>query len=247
MAERSIRIWGQAEDAYRQGNFSLAAKLYEQSCNDENNSLSCERLARMYFSGEGVQENNTKSIKFLEKSCNLQLQENADRKLGDIGSTCTKVARRYYYHHHDIPAAIRILNKACNANHRDGHECVWFNIKASNLYARGNYTDAAKFYEAGCNIGYKKNSHEATNCFNLGLLYRKGQGVKQNDAQAAKFFEQACNGGVADGCYNLGASYYNGQGKRQNFSTAKEYYGKACDLGDQGGCDEYKKLNIQGY
>ena len=109
-------------------------------------------------------------------------------------------------------------------------------------YDKGNYAQAAKLYEQACNGGDAEGG-----CYNLGLLYHNGQGVKQNYAQAAKLFEQACHGGDAKGCYNLGVLYGNGQGKRQNKSTAKEYYGKACDLGYQDGCDWYKKLNIKGY
>ncbi|MBQ9725698.1 MAG: sel1 repeat family protein, partial [Neisseriaceae bacterium] len=77
-------------------------------------------------------------------------------------------------------------------------------------------------------------------CFNLGVSYHNGQGVRQNDYQAIKLWEKACNNGYALGCFNLGSSYYYGQGTPKDFSIAKEYYGKACDLGDQEGCDWYK-------
>lgn len=110
-----------------------------------------------------------------------------------------------------------------------------------NAKKKGNYAQAAELFEQACHGGV------AQGCFNLGVLYDNGQGVKQNYAQAAKLWEQACNDDHAWSCYNLGMLYHNGQGKRQNKSTAKKYFAKACDLGDQYGCVDYKKLNIQGY
>ena len=114
-------------------------------------------------------------------------------------------------------------------------------LQGRNADGKGNYAEAAKWYEQACNGG------DVRGCGLLGVRYAEGKGVKQNYAQAAKLFKQACNGGDTWGCGALGELYANGQGKRQDLSTAKEYYGKACDLGYQDGCDWYKKLNIQGY
>ncbi|MBQ9212515.1 MAG: SEL1-like repeat protein [Bacteroidales bacterium] len=97
-----------------------------------------------------------------------------------------------------------------------------------------SYTHINKLYEQTCNDGIIES------CFNLGVSYHNGQGVRQNDYQAIKLWEKACNNGYALGCFNLGSSYYYGQGTPKDFSIAKEYYGKACDLGDQEGCDWYK-------
>ncbi|MBP5790158.1 MAG: sel1 repeat family protein, partial [Neisseriaceae bacterium] len=41
-------------------------------------------------------------------------------------------------------------------------------------YNKGDYSQAAKLYEQACN------GDSAGSCFNLGLLYANGQGVKQN-------------------------------------------------------------------
>ena len=87
----------------------------------------------------------------------------------------------------------------------------------------------------------------AEGCYNLGLLYGNGQGVRQNYQKAAELWQKACDSGKAEGCYNLGVCYEDGQGVKQNFSTAKQYYGKACDLGLQLGCDDHRMLNKKGY
>ena len=50
----------------------------------------------------------------------------------------------------------------------------------------------------------------ATACNSLGLLYVKGEGVKQDDARAIALFRKACDSGDASGCSNLGVIYAEG-------------------------------------
>ena len=108
-------------------------------------------------------------------------------------------------------------------------------------YDKGDYQKAAQLYQKACDGG------EAVGCLGLGVLYKDGQGVKQNYQKAAQLSQKACNSGVAEGCAILGILYQDGKGVKQNFSTAKQYYGKACDLGFQSVCDIYRKLNEKGY
>ena len=84
-------------------------------------------------------------------------------------------------------------------------------------------------------------------CYNLGVLYSSGKGVKQDYKKANELYLKACNLKDGSGCYNIGISYYLGKGISQNISMAKKYFSKACDLGDQAGCDGYRKLNEQGF
>ena len=53
-------------------------------------------------------------------------------------------------------------------------------------------------YKNACDGG------NARGCFNLGLMYYKGRGVKQDDFKAKELYGKACDGGCAGGCYNLG-------------------------------------------
>ena len=108
---------------------------------------------------------------------------------------------------------------------------------------------ATILFAAGEDIGALQKACDdgnAISCFNLGLLYDEGRGVRQDYKKASELYSKACDMGYAGGCYNLGFLYNNGQGVRQDKRTAKEYFGKACDLGDQGGCNNYKILNEQG-
>ncbi|OBX79779.1 tetratricopeptide repeat protein [Haemophilus aegyptius] len=77
----------------------------------------------------------------------------------------------------------------------------------------------------------------------LGVMYAKGQGVKQDDVEAVKWYRKAAEQGNANAQAILGFSYLLGKGVQVNKSLAKEWFGKACDNGNQDGCEYYGKLN----
>ena len=82
----------------------------------------------------------------------------------------------------------------------------------------------------------------------IGLIYYKGEGVRQDLVLARKMFQKAAKQGNIQGQGMLGYFYEEGfGGLKRNRSTAKEWYGKTCDKGHQYGCDQYKRLNGRGY
>ena len=83
----------------------------------------------------------------------------------------------------------------------------------------------------------------ARGCTNLGFMYEKGRGVKQDYFKAKELFGKACDGGDAKGCFNLGVMYANGQEVKQDYFKAKELFGKACDGEYAEGCKAYSILN----
>ena len=85
-------------------------------------------------------------------------------------------------------------------------------------------------YQKACASG------DANACNNLGVMYKRGEGVSEDDEKAVKLFQKACDGGDATGCYNLGKMYYNGVGVSQDDGKAKELFQKACKLGYSEAC-----------
>ena len=151
--------------------------------------------------------------------------------------TCFVVGAVYYaagYHRESIP----YFERAIALEDNDAYyslRLAYFNLN--------DYFNAKEYYEIGCN---KVSDMQSQSCFNLGLMYVEGQGVRQDYHKAAELYKKACDIDHALACNNLGALYGKGQGVRQNRSIAKQYFGKACDLGDQQGCDNYKELNKNG-
>ena len=103
-----------------------------------------------------------------------------------------------------------------------------------------NYQQAFKYYKKACELNDK------FGCFNLGVMYAEGQGVKQDFAKAFKFAKKACDLNDMGACYNLGLWYGEGQGVRQDFVNARKYYEKACNANFAWACNNLGVLYADG-
>ena len=83
--------------------------------------------------------------------------------------------------------------------------------------------------------------------YNLGVMYEKGEGVRQDYRKAIEWYEKSANQGYAAAQYNLGLMYYQGKGVRQDYHKAKWWFGTACDFGYQMGCYGYKIISQARY
>ena len=63
-------------------------------------------------------------------------------------------------------------------------------------YNKGDYQKAAQLYQKACDGG------DAEGCYNLGVLYADGQGVRQNFSTAKQYYGKACDLGLQLGCDN---------------------------------------------
>ena len=56
--------------------------------------------------------------------------------------------------------------------------------------------------------------------YNIGVLYDRGQGVKQDYNEAMKWFYKAAKQGESYSQFSIGLLYYNGQGVKQDYKEA---------------------------
>ncbi len=63
--------------------------------------------------------------------------------------------------------------------------------------------------------------------YNLGVMYRNGHGVPQDDAEAVKWSRKAAEQGYAEAQFNLGFKYRWGQGVPQDDVQAHMWYNLA--------------------
>jgi len=66
----------------------------------------------------------------------------------------------------------------------------------------------------------------------LGFRYYHGEGVKQDNAQAAALFEKAAAAGDVESASNLARMYEFGMGVTQDDNRAAEWYRRAAELGE---------------
>ena len=100
---------------------------------------------------------------------------------------------------------------------------------------RGDYQTAFKLWLSLAEQG------NASAQFNLGNMYANGQGVKQDDFEAVKWFRQAAEQGQANAQANLGSAYSAGRGVRQDDTEAVKWFKKAAE---NGSADGQLKLGI---
>ena len=68
--------------------------------------------------------------------------------------------------------------------------------------------------------------------YNLGLMYASGEGVPEDDAEAAGWFRLAADQGDADAQFFLGAMYADGEGVVEDDAEAAGWFRLAADQGD---------------
>lgn len=112
--------------------------------------------------------------------------------------------------------------------------------QAEQLYAMKQYAAALPGFRTACDGG------DLAGCNNLGLMYRHGQGVGPDDAQAVALYRKACDGGHLGACNNLGNEYDRGRGVTMDKAQAVALYRKACDGGAPVGCDNLGRMYEKG-
>ena len=68
--------------------------------------------------------------------------------------------------------------------------------------------------------------------YNLGLMYRKGEGVVQSDTDAAYWYRLAAMQNSPDAQQKLADLYYLGDGVARSYTQAAEWYRRAADQGN---------------
>ena len=109
-------------------------------------------------------------------------------------------------------------------------------VELGDKYKKQNdIATAVEFFEKACKMD------ESQGCVNAGILYKKGEGIKQNVSKAADLYEKACDLKHSAGCYNL-ALIYQEKGKT---SKAKEFYNQSCKIGEKKACVNLRNLRIK--
>ena len=90
-------------------------------------------------------------------------------------------------------------------------------------YSKGDYATALKELEPLAAQG------EALAQFGMGLMYKNGRGVPQNDQQAADWYRKAAEQGIPPAQNNLALMYASGEGIAQDYQQAADWFHKAAD------------------
>lgn len=97
-----------------------------------------------------------------------------------------------------------------------------------NAYERGDYEKAYEIWLPLATAG------DSDAQFGIGVMTDNGQGVSENDAEAAKWYRLAAERGNPDAQFNLALLYDSGKGVAENKEEAAHWYAKAAARGHVG-------------
>ena len=127
-----------------------------------------------------------------------------------------------------IPAML-LLSQLCSAADLEkGFDC----------YSNKDYDCALKVLEPTADQAGASTFQQTL----LGIMYAKGQGVKQDYTKAAEYYRLAADQGNSDSQTYLGLLYVNGQGVKQDKQQARILFEQACENEHPSACKNLKKL-----
>jgi uncharacterized protein len=91
---------------------------------------------------------------------------------------------------------------------------------------RKDYKEAVRLWKPLAEQGY------ASAQYNLGLMYKKGQGVLQDYKEAVRLYRLSAEQGNASAQSNLGLMYQNGQGVPQDYKEAVKWFNLSAEQGN---------------
>jgi TPR repeat protein len=142
-----------------------------------------------------------------------------------------------------VSASVRSLSRdSLAASCKTANECNALGARFADGSESGpkDAALASLLFQRACDLG------SAAGCNNLGLAYKRAQGVPEDHGLAMASFERACSGGLSEGCSNQGVLYEHGLGVSVNLGDAQRLYQQACRRGSALGCSNLGALYAQG-
>jgi len=254
----STEISGAADTSLQ----STDADHLSSACNG-GDATSCNTLADMYGTGNGVTQDATRWNELKGKACEAgrasACLDSADgyEKVGEKAKAvhfyekacdgnyafgCSK-AGDLYWHGVGVPQdrtkGTELIQKGCNAGNQFGCDCLKRHAgEEAPVVVEQTKSDSIENFGNSCNAG------DVSACVNLGLRYENGTGVNRDYSRAFSFYKKGCDGGNAMGCSYLGDLYWVGNGVSQNSTQGRALLQKGCNMGNQWGCKRLKGLAL---
>lgn len=187
-----------------------AFRFFEAAC-QKGQATACYRLGWLTASGVGTPKDPERAEALYQEACDK-----------GSGAACTGLGHLLEGKRGLEKKHRALLERACELHDATG--CVglaYLHVTGSGG-ASHDEREATRLYTAGCDGG------DPIGCFNTGLNYELGRGVKVDLRDAIAAYEEGCDGGSTKACTNLGLCYDNGLGVVRSFEKAAELYGRGC-------------------
>jgi uncharacterized protein len=223
-----------------------AAELYRLGCSG-GDGRGCGNLGVLYDLGRGVDVDVAQALVMYRRGCRVAdgascLNLGIHMATGDgVGQDAPQATKHYALacehgeprgcnllgaeqEASDPSAAVALYSQACEGG--DGPGCYNLARMVNAGHARLPQADVVKLYETACDVG------ETAACLDLGVHLLNGTGIAQDQARAARYFQDACEADLPKGCSLRGAVYLNEDQDGPGFALLE----LGCSRGDAWGC-----------
>jgi hypothetical protein len=172
-----------------------AVDFFQKACGHDS-GRGCQLLGEAYQAGKGVPQSDEQAVSFFRKACD----NDSAKGCGDLGtaySTGKGIGK-------DDVQAGALFRKAC-----DGGDSDVCDKAASAKSADSKSASSDDFFQKffGVNASATPSTQRTecdagsfSSCYSLGLDYDLGLGVDNDPKLAAKYYQQACDGGIETAC-----------------------------------------------
>ncbi len=184
---------------------------------EQNDARAQYRLGEMYRNGQHVKQNDAKAVHWFHKAAE-QGYIIAQLSLGHMYENGRGVEQ-------DHATAMRWYYKAARQD----------SLSELRFLLRGPFFRNAKKGDLEALNLLRKDAQRGDSWaqFNLGLLYKQGEGVKQDYTEAIRWFYKSADQDQAEAWYEIGAMFALGLGVGQDYNEAFDWYQKAAEQGDE--------------
>ena len=116
-----------------------------------------------------------------------------------------------------------------------------YNAKGDEFYLRKYYKEALNWYRKSAEQGNSAAQH------NLGIMYRNGEGVKQDYIEALKWYRLSAEQENSGAQFGLGNMYRDGEGVKQDYIEAVKWYRSSAEQGNSYGQNNLGFMYQNGY
>lgn len=174
----------EAYNAWLNGEFSTAIRLYENACYDGDLGA-CHAIGTLYFQGSGVAQNYAMSASYYYKACD-----------GGFGQSCSSLGILYHYGlgvRQDYEVALNLYHKSCQAGYPRGCNNLGVMFEEG-LGIKRDYKQAGLYYSDACL------ARDDRACFNIAEMLFEGKGLKKDKKKAMEYYGLSCDLGFQEGC-----------------------------------------------
>lgn len=174
----------EAYNAWLNGEFSTAIRLYENACYDGDLGA-CHAIGTLYFQGSGVAQNYAMSASYYYKACD-----------GGFGQSCSSLGILYHYGlgvRQNYEVALNLYHKSCQAGYPRGCNNLGVMFEEG-LGIKRDYKQAGLYYSDACL------ARDDRACFNIAEMLFEGKGLKKDKKKAMEYYGLSCDLGFQEGC-----------------------------------------------